>query len=263
MSTYPVIDLGVDLGSHPAVLAGKSAGLRGCAIASFNHGSMIPRRASRWLVNGFQSSISGVDLPSVRPAGRFLLVGRPICREAPLQALRGQGVECAEATDPYQAMVRFAREPGYFSSVILSLNSLYREELQVITALKQRYPSLEIWLCDTDGRHVALADAIRLGASGIVDSEGFHDVARDPESSRRPPFSSRAAASHGSAAISGQTEPQQPSSPVSHSLSTRPALHPRPPESDASEKPDGGDPLLTAEELRALLQDVPGVKGNG
>src|SRR5436309_3068641 len=89
---------------------------------------------------------AGVSLPVTRPAGRALLVGSDDCRPQPLELLRQLGFQCAEREDPYRAMAELAAQPRSYGAIVLSLNGLYREELQLIAAVKRRWPHVEVWL---------------------------------------------------------------------------------------------------------------------
>src|ERR1700710_949751 len=109
-----------------------------------------------------ETPMSSVSLPVTRPVGRALLVGSPPCRVQPLVTLQGLGFACAEADDPYAAMRELCRRPLIYRALILSLSSLYREELQFISAVRRRFPHIEIWLADTDGRQASLADGVCL-----------------------------------------------------------------------------------------------------
>ena len=121
--------------------------------------------------------MSSVSLPVTRPTGRALLVGSGDCRQRPLGLLHDIGFVCVEADDPYSAMVELSRRPQAYRAMILSLQSLYREELSLIATVKARFPQVEIWLTDIDGRQASLADAMRLGADGLLGDDGLHRVA--------------------------------------------------------------------------------------
>src|SRR3954452_13570134 len=112
--------------------------------------------------------MSGMSLPVQRPTGQALLVAGPGNRAQPLDVLRGLGYAATESDAPYAAMAELCRRPLVYRAIILSLASLYREELSVVTAIKARYPHVEIWLAHTDGRQAALAEAMRLGADGLL-----------------------------------------------------------------------------------------------
>jgi hypothetical protein len=174
--------------------------------------------------------MSGVSLPVTRPPGRALIVGQPALRIAPTMALTKQGYVCTEVDEPYDAMVTLCRRPLFYSAVIFSLNSLYREELLIISSIKRRFSHVDIWLSDTDGRQAALAEAMRLGADGLVAEDGLHRIAAAPTATEET----------GSAPAS--TVPAPPEQPTE-------AITPG---------ENSADPLLTVEELRALLQESPG-----
>ena len=169
-------------------------------------------------------------MPVTRPTGRALIIGSPSCRSAPLNTLQRLGFTCAEVDEPYAAMTELCRRPLVYRAIILSLASLYREEMALIQAVKRRWPHVDIWLTQTDGRHAALADAMRLGADGLLSEDGLHRTA-----------------------ISGETAYNRPDGV--------PALSAIPPVDNAAEPPDVDiptiEPILTADELRALLAEPP------
>src|SRR3954471_21198289 len=121
--------------------------------------------------------MSQVSLPVTRPAGRALLVSNPAARADVRATLARLGYGCGEADDPYSAMAELCRRPLVYRALILSLASLYREEMALIQAVKRRWPHVDIWLTQTDGRHAALADAMRLGADGLLSEDGLHRTA--------------------------------------------------------------------------------------
>jgi hypothetical protein len=165
--------------------------------------------------------MSGVSLPVARPAGRALIVGSPSVRSLPLAMLQQLGYTCAELDDPYSAMAELCRRPLAYRAVIFSLQSLFREELLVVASIKKRFPHIEIWLTDTDGRPAALAEAMQLGADGLLSEDGLHRIALTP-AAPEPPQQER------------DSEPE----PI-------------------NDEPVIAEAVLTAEELRALLQDQP------
>src|SRR5687768_6890235 len=106
--------------------------------------------------------MSGLSLPVNRPTGRALLVASPASRAHPLEILGGLRFDVTEVDDPYAAMTELCRRPLVYRAVILSLASLYREELSIVATVKARFPHVELWLAHTDGRQAALAEAMRL-----------------------------------------------------------------------------------------------------
>jgi hypothetical protein len=197
--------------------------------------------------------MSGVSLPVTRPSGRALIVGNPSSRADPLGTLQRMGFGCAEMEDPYAAMAELCRRPLVYRALVLSLSSLHREELGIIPGIKRRFPHIDIWLTHTDGRQAAMADAMRLGADGLLSGEGLHRVAvGSPEA---VPF-----ATHDPIPMPlvDATAPQ------SAEATAQPAAPgPRQPKPAADDVSTAGEPVLSADELRALLQEQPAPPGPG
>ena len=188
--------------------------------------------------------MSGVSLPLSRPVGRALVVGGSACRAEPLAILARQGVGCDEADDVYAAMATLAHRPMVFRAMVLSLSSLYREELDIIATIKRRYPHMEIWVSQSDGRAAALAESVRLGADALVSGEGIHRIDQSPPPAARAGIGSiRPAASAVSIVQDGGL-----ADPVGRLAGERISDHP-------GDDNGMGEPVLTADELRALLAD--------
>ena len=212
--------------------------------------------------------MSGVSLPVTRPAGRALVVGSRSSRTQPLSVLQGLGFTCAELDDPYHAMAELCRRPLVYRALILSLTSLYREELTFIAVVKRRFPHIDVWLTHLEGRQAFLAEAMRLGADGLLAEDGLHRTAIGAPS-----------ATVDTAAMA----PAPLTSPISMPRSTAPAASEptaeegvrdagREPAAAAAaggasdedqpmaaidDEPSANEPVLTADELRALLQEQP------
>jgi DNA-binding NarL/FixJ family response regulator len=173
--------------------------------------------------------MSAVSLPVSRPVGRALIVASPSSRAQPAALLARLGYTCSEADDPYAAMLDICRRPMVYRAVILSLSSLYKEELAMVQSIKQRFPHLEVWLTQTDGRQASLAEAMRFGADGFLSDDGLHRIA-----------------------ITGAAE--LPTAPPPAPVSQQTLDDDR----EAMDAEMGvGEPVLTADELRALLQEQP------
>ena len=170
--------------------------------------------------------MSGVSLPVVRPIGRALLVAAPSARPETIKTLLQLGFESGEADDPYAAFVQLCNHRLAYHALVLNLTSLYREELSIITTVKRRLPHVDVWLTQTDGRQAALAEGIRLGADGLLADDGLHRIA------------------------------QQPSESAMRSMAVE-RINSRSSESREIEDISIGEPVLSADELRALLQDQP------
>jgi hypothetical protein len=142
------------------------------------------------------------------------------------------GYTCAEIDDPYAAAAELLKRPLVYRAIVLSLTSLYREELNLIATLKRRIPHLDIWLTHTEGRQAAMAEAVRLGADGLLGEDGaLHRLLQHPQSPQQ------------------QTEAAQMAAdvePVSQHM-----VNPIDPEMPS------GEPVLSADELRALLEEEP------
>jgi len=199
--------------------------------------------------------MSGVSLPVTRPSGRALVVGNPASRVEPLGTLQRMGYGCTELDDPYAAMAEICRRPLAYRAIILSLASLHREELGLVTGVKRRFPHIDIWLTQTDGRQAALAEAMRLGADGLLSGEGLHRVAMAPpaayasavEAAPPPPAEVVLApqTDEAEAEVEQQAEPEAPAERPSPAAATPDDVH------------GLAEPVLTADELRALLQEQP------
>jgi hypothetical protein len=177
------------------------------------------------------STMSGVTLPVTRPIGRALIVGSAACRSGPQLIAQQVGYQCASADDPYGAMAELCRRPLVYRAVILSLASVYREELQIVPTLKRRFPHLEIWLAHTDGRGAALAEASRLGADGLLAEDGLHRFAATSVAQSIVP------------APRAQPMGFQDAGPAAPG--------------DRADDPLGSEAVLTADELKALLAEQP------
>jgi hypothetical protein len=192
------------------------------------------------------SRMSGVSLPVNRPTGRAIVVGSAGCRAAAVGTLRGLGYQSVEADDPYSAAAELSKRSMTYRAMILCLNSLYREELSFIASIKHRYPHIDIWLSQTDGRAAALAEALRLGADGLLSEDGPHRFAMMEEG---PGENGGKAQSTGGQAGGGTNGPQ-----VKVGGRAENAEVAKPMVKIFAELPIG-DPVLTADELRALLQE--------
>jgi DNA-binding NarL/FixJ family response regulator len=181
--------------------------------------------------------MSGVSLPVNRPTGRAIVVGSAGCRASAVQTLRTIGYQAVELDDPYSAAAELSRRSMTYRAMILCLNSLYREELSFVSSIKHRYPHIDVWLSQTDGRASALAEASRMGADGLLCEDGFQRFAVAAE---KPSAAENIVAAANVAAPMVKPPQPQTESPK--------------PVKVFAETPIG-DPVLTADELRALLQE--------
>ena len=193
--------------------------------------------------------MSGVSLPVTRPSGRALVVGNAASRVEPVDTLQRMGFGSAEMDDPYAAMAELCRRPLVYRALVLSLASLHREELGIIPGVKRRFPHVDVWLTHTDGRQGAMADAMRLGADGLLSGEGFHriTIAAPGTTVAAPVFTTEAAP------LPLPPERGEPKPPAAQAGASEPA----------EDSAGPGEPVLSADELRALLQEQPAPPGGG
>ena len=145
------------------------------------------------------------------------------------------GYRATAIDDPYAAMVELLDRPLVYRAFVVSLPALYREELSIIRAVRARLPHIDVLLAHTDGRHAALAEAMRLGATGLLSDEAIHRLADiEPTAIAERPSSN-------------ETESEESELSRASTRANR--------ESEPDE--DVIEPLLTAEELRALLHEEP------
>jgi hypothetical protein len=223
--------------------------------------------------NSNRSTMAGVSFPVSRSAGEALVVASPAARSQVVATLATLGIASSAFDDPYAAMADLCRRPLVFRAVILSLAGVYTEELEIISAIKRRYSSL--------------AEAMRLGADGLLADDGLHRIAAPtaPPASTTPPRSGGISPTvqpppreDRTISIDAEDEsnghsshPSNSSHPSHHPMA---AVHAEAEQRTASAVPastpsgpsgDGafGEPILTADELRALLQEQPPTSENG
>lgn len=190
--------------------------------------------------------MSAANSPIDRPLGNALIVAGPACQREPMSILSRLGIQSAEADDPYSAMLELSLHPQQYHSLILSLAGLYREELELISVVKNRLPHVDIWLIHTDGRQATLAEALRLGADGLLAEDGPHRTSAAAPAIPRPE-------------IIQPTEdnpPPPPAPPRQIPDEPAPSIH-------RETVLAVSDPVLSADELRALLQEQPSLPAGG
>ena len=213
-----------------------------------------------------------ISANAVKSAGHALIVGGEACRPQPRQVLQSIGYETDERDDPYSALLELCARPLVYRAMVLSLQSLYRDELSLITTVRQRFPHVSVWLAHTDGRAAALVEAMRLGAEALVSGNGVHALGEsndEPQPARPMTFRpvpsddtatdaavAPAADAPNESACDGKINgganghPDGKAPPAAKAVRAA-SLAVSPP----AAVPRGTDPILTADELRALLGD--------
>jgi hypothetical protein len=165
--------------------------------------------------------------------------------------LQRLGYTCAELDDPYAAAAELARRPLVYRALILSVAGLYREELALVLTVKRRFPHVEVWLTHTDGRHAAMAEALAHGADGLLSDDGLHRTASEaPVVTAPPPPRTLVAPYAASEPDHTAQRTPEPAAPAQRRSAPEP-------------EPALGEPVLTADELRALLMEQPTLTSSG
>jgi hypothetical protein len=210
--------------------------------------------------------MSAIRLPVTRPAGRVLLVGSESCRAGLLGMLGESGFSCGESENPYSGILELVKNAGNYSAVLLCLNSIFREELPLIAAVKKRWPNMDVWLAQTESRQSAMNEALNFGADGLFNEKGLHriaPVAKSVEANVAKPARTKAESSPklpGAAVAAKSVVPVKSKRNSSGNIPAKKSgktdnkqvvsVDPAKYVDDSS-----GDPILTADELRALLTD--------
>lgn len=249
----------------------RSTGRNPCVLMIHTNIRRVHERVGPRRVKFLNMSV--VTAPVSRSNARALIVAGSTSRAPLVSALQKMNFVCAEVDDPFVAMAELCRRPLAYRAVMLSLAGLYREELAIIGTIKARFPHVEVWLTHLDGRHASLAEATRLGADALLADDGLHRIAMPPSAkgvTRPTTGTTDAPLLNGN----GHKEPEVRPAIASPVVALPSAFHdkggtyhaialPRPGEAsrdddDANDTDFSlGEPVLTAEELRALLQEQP------
>ena len=125
-----------------------------------------------------------------------------------------------DAADAVLLLGRLLRDGTAARAVVLSLSAMRPEDLAVVRTVRRYFPSAEVWVSDVGPHAAMLAEAVSLGAAGLVADGRLHRFALPAPA---PP--------------------------------PRPAVKQTPAKPAAPPDPDPGQPLLSGDELRALLGD--------
>ena len=141
-------------------------------------------------------------------------------------------------------MSELARQPSAYTSLVLSLGSFFPEELQLIAAAKRQFPKIEIWLIRGEGLNGAVDEAMHLGADGVLTEDGLHRIAAP-------------------ATITPTVEPPPAPKPAEPAAPT--ASNDKEASNGNEAPPDFApyEPILSADELKALLEDAPPARPTG
>lgn len=173
--------------------------------------------------------------PSPGSSGHVLALVANASADPLAAELERLGYRSTVTDDPYAALIELLDRPLVYRALVVSLPSLYREELSIIRTVRQKLPHVDVLLAHTDGRQAALAEAMRLGATALLSDEAVHRLA--------------------------DINPPPESEAINPALEATPKHEEPPPMAEPEEPSTEFEPLLTAEELRALLQEQPTLPG--
>lgn len=186
-----------------------------------------------------------------------------------LGTLHRLGAQCAVLEDPYHAVSELSRRPGAFGAVVLIAPCLYPEEVSAIPAMRACSPAIKVVLASAEQHLSLLAAALRAGCVGVLTDAGV-EVMNRPAPVEVPAPSSRQDLPPGPTRAAEPVRPVAPVRPPEPALperllldeeplpaDTTDAHHPADPTDDADDPFElpTHEPLITAEELHALLRD--------
>ena len=133
--------------------------------------------------------------------------------------------------------------------------------MNFIATSKRRMPHIEIWLTQTDGRAATLVEAMRLGADGLLAEDGT--LHRMPSGQSPGPIVS----STGGTELLPDKEMSDPITPsitgASSATKMESAFGTTEMPGSRGDDDNINEPVLSADELRALLQDQPSMPPAG
>lgn len=197
--------------------------------------------------------------------------GDPLART--LGQLHRLGASTHRLDDPYHAIATLARGPHDFDAIVLILPCVYEDELSLISAIRLISPATPVYLAGAEQNLSLLAAAVRLGATGLVTTSGIETLAAPSSphaSSALHPLTRLAATAANAPDDAPSISPSQNPSLRSAQSSIAP-LAPQSAEEDMEDDCDFDeseqdndalncvptDPIISAEELHALLHDMP------
>lgn len=186
--------------------------------------------------------------------GRLSLVGAKVAvvghgdgLARALGFLHRAGSACVVMDDPYHAVAEFSFRPSTYDAAVLVLSSFYSEELAVITTIRRLSPRTRIYVAGAEQQLSMLATAVRLGATGVLTGDGLEElVARNGAEEGKPERG------HSQVKEEGR-EVAEEASFNGDATTDEGQL-----DDEESEGQNGVvEPILTAEELHALLHEDP------
>lgn len=224
------------------------------------------------------SSHAAVDAGVASPVlgVRVGVVGAGDLLTQTISQLHRLGAQCVILEDPYHAVAELARTAdSTYGALVLILPCIYPGELACIPIFRNLAPHTRILIAAADQHLSSLASALRLGASGVVTDLGVELLG--PTSHSLPTAAGSPLATTAPAVVSSATpamavagpavtdeEPTAPSSETATETEAEAQVDESEEDLEFDDEVEGdlpqdnGDPLLTADELHALLHDDGG-----
>lgn len=125
------------------------------------------------LVPGKETGVGEADSARVGkiPAGASVLVvdDEPLIRWSLRKGLSSRGYQVAEAETGAQAVELLAANPGRFSVVILDYRLPDRQDLSLLSDVRQLAPESAVWMMTAYGDAEMRAGAVAIGARAVID----------------------------------------------------------------------------------------------
>jgi DNA-binding NtrC family response regulator len=93
----------------------------------------------------------------------------PLIRWSLRHGLVRRGHQVTEAGDAAQALNILSRDPDRFDAVILDYRLPDRQDLSLLTEVRQLAPHATVWMMTAFGDGEMRAEALALGARGVID----------------------------------------------------------------------------------------------
>lgn len=193
---------------------------------------------------------SAMGASNVLMGQRVAVIGAGEVLPRVLGQLHRLGAACVVLDDPYRAIAEMARRPGSYPVAVFVLPSIYPNELPAIAAILRHSPGTRVVLAAAEQQVALLAAALRLGASGVVTEEGIESFGTSEREPAPPPSIVPArppAVMHAPPARVVEAKPPSPA--------LQEEVEAEEPEPEHEQDMDVQDPILTADELHALLHD--------
>lgn len=176
---------------------------------------------------------------------RVAVVGSGEVLARVLGQLHTMGAGCIALEDPYRAAADIARRHDRYDAVVIALPCLYAEELPLIATLRRLAPTARIILAAADQHVSMLAAAMRFGASAVLTAQGIELLAASESLEPNPAVAGQSSTPLSPRAAEVETQREPEAEPVAEADQA----------TDDEDAFNGGHPLLSAEELHALLHD--------